>query len=278
VVSPFGPSYSFKTAIYTEEASQLVNDTLTARPALGDGTTHVLHFGHYCGASRLERIRGKGLWVLMTAADYSSGREHSERDDWHRDAPKGTPVADLVSWVSARAGYPVTLTRADELIDPGWQSLVAYRVTRAHADPGTGSALPPIVVRDYRQEDVASWKQTEAELAPVLALMSQIGLTQAGFRLAAPREASINDRATITERGDLEKLTLARDAIREAARGNGTFWTLPNAMLYYKGLVTELYGDRGAGEPYEHTSQRMGGVRLVPVRMPAAGEICPAAR
>lgn len=267
------PGYSFKTALYAEEARQLVNDTLTARPALGDGTTHVLHFGHCCGASLLDRWRGRGLWVLMTAADYTGGREHSERDDWHRDAPKGTPVTDLAAWASARAGYPVTLARADELIDPGWQSLVAYRVRRALTEPCAGNLIPPIVVRDYRQEDVTSWRRTEAELAPVLDLMSQIGLTRAGFRLAGPREASINDRATITERGDLEKLTLARDAIREAARENGTFWTLPNAMLYYKGLVTELYGDRGVGEPYEHTSQRMGGVRLVPVRMPPESKV-----
>lgn len=247
-----------------------MNDILTARAALSDGTTHVLHFGHYCGASRLDRLRGRGLWVLMTAADYNSGREHSERDDWDRDAPKGTPVADLAAWVSARAGYPVTLARADELIDPGWQSLAAYRVSRAHPGPGAGTALPPIVVRDWREDDVASWRRTEADLAPVLDLMSQIGLTQAGFKVAASHESDINTSSVHTDRGNLEKLTLAREAIREAARQNGTFWTLPNPMLYYKGLVIELFGDRGVGEPYEHTNTRMGGVRLVPVRMPVA--------
>lgn len=266
MVSASGTSYSFKTAIYAEEARQLVNDTLTARPALGDGTTHVLHFGHYCGASLLDRFRGRGLWILMTVADYDSGRADSERDDWHRDAPKGTPVEDLAAWVSARAGHLVTLARADELIDPGWGSLVAYRVRRTHPEIGTGSALPPIVVREWRQDDVASWRRTEEELAPVLTLMSQIGLTEAGFKIAAPRESDINTSKTFTDYGDLEKLTLAREAIRGAARENGTFWTLPNPMLYYRGLVVELFGDRGAGEPYEHTNTRMGGVRLVQVR------------
>ena len=33
--------------------------THTTRVALGDDTTHILHFGHYCGASRLDRLRGQ---------------------------------------------------------------------------------------------------------------------------------------------------------------------------------------------------------------------------
>jgi len=135
--------------------------------------------------------------------------------------------------------------------------------------PAADSVVPPIVVRDRREDDVASWRRTEEELAPVLSLMSQIGLTAAGFKVAARYEVDINTSSVCSDRGDLEKLTLAREAIREAARANGTFWTLPNPMLYYKGLVIELFGDRGAGSPYEHTSARMGGVHLVQVRMPA---------
>lgn len=101
------------------------------RAELGEGTTHVLHFGHYCGASRRDRLLGRGLWVLMTADDYARGREDNERDDWAADAPKSTPVRDLADWVAARVGYPVTLARSDDLIAPGWKSLVAYRVSQA---------------------------------------------------------------------------------------------------------------------------------------------------
>lgn len=103
----------------------------STRAALDDDTTHVLHFGYWCGASRLDRIRGLGLWILMTADDYAKGYEHNESGDWDLDSRKGTPVRDLAAWVSARVGYPVKLIRADELIDPDWAALVAYRVERA---------------------------------------------------------------------------------------------------------------------------------------------------
>jgi hypothetical protein len=103
------------------------------RVAICDDTTHILHFAHYCGASRLDRLRGKGLWVLMTVADYNQGAAHSGREawDWETDAPKGAPVGDLAAWASAKTGYPVTLIRDDKLIDPDWESLIAYRVTTA---------------------------------------------------------------------------------------------------------------------------------------------------
>jgi hypothetical protein len=108
-----------------------MDDALGTRAALGEGTTHVIHFGHYCGATRLDRFRGRGLWILMTADDYAQGREDNESDDWTADAPKGTPVRNLASWVAARVGYPVTLTRSDDLIAPDWTSLAAYRVRRS---------------------------------------------------------------------------------------------------------------------------------------------------
>jgi hypothetical protein len=102
-----------------------------ARAALGDDTTHVLQFGPFCGASLRDRLRGKGLWDLMTAAEYNRGAAHGGRRDWAAAARKGTPLGDLTAWVSDRTGYPVTLTRDDELIDPAAGWLAAYRVTRA---------------------------------------------------------------------------------------------------------------------------------------------------
>lgn len=106
---------------------------LRPRGALNNdhGATHVLHFGHYCGAPLLDRLRGRGLWVLITAADYSNGAAWSEGEGWTMESPKNTSVCTLTAWVSALAGYPVTLTRDDDLIDPGWQSLIAYRASRS---------------------------------------------------------------------------------------------------------------------------------------------------
>jgi hypothetical protein len=109
-----------------------MTETAVTRPALDESTTHVLHFGNYCGATLLDRVRGNGLWVLMTADDYAKGYEHhvQDPDGWEADSPQRTPTAILTAWVTALAGYPVKLTRADELVDPGWGSLMAYRVTR----------------------------------------------------------------------------------------------------------------------------------------------------
>jgi hypothetical protein len=107
-----------------------VTDTADARATLDAGTTHVLQFGSFCGATILDRLRGLGLWVLMTAGEYRDGAVNTNRD-WAGEARKGTPPAELAAWVSELVGYPVTATRADELADPEWGGSIAYRVTRA---------------------------------------------------------------------------------------------------------------------------------------------------
>lgn len=108
----------------------------TTRAPLAADTTHVLHFGHYCGASRLDQLRGRGLWVLMTAANYRDGDAHSGRPDWdwEIDAPKKTPARNLDAWVSAKTGYPVQLTRSDKILDPGWGSVIGYEVRQARRE------------------------------------------------------------------------------------------------------------------------------------------------
>lgn len=98
-----------------------------ARVPLDEGTTHVLHFEPCCGAV----LSGLGFWVLMTAADYRHGGAHSGRADWAASGGKRTPVSDLAAWVSAKAGYRVTLIRSDAIIDPEWSSLMAYQIRRA---------------------------------------------------------------------------------------------------------------------------------------------------
>jgi hypothetical protein len=108
-----------------------MTETSSTRTALGDDTTHVLHFSHYCGSSIADRLRGLGLWSLMTADEYNQGRPDGEGDDWAADANKRTPIENLAAWVSALVGYPVTLTQDDELIDPDWGAKVAYRVRRS---------------------------------------------------------------------------------------------------------------------------------------------------
>lgn len=100
----------------------------TTRRALRGGTTHILRFGHYCGASRLDRWRGIGLWDLMTVDQYNQGLPDSGRH-WPVSSPKGTPVRDLTILVSAWLGHLVALARADDLAGPGW--VVAYRVRPA---------------------------------------------------------------------------------------------------------------------------------------------------
>lgn len=100
----------------TGAAMSDIRSTRAALPDLADGTTHVLHFGHYCGGSRLDRLRGLGLWLLITADEYNMGYADSESDDRAMDAPEHTPVQVLADWVSARVGYQVALTRSDEVI------------------------------------------------------------------------------------------------------------------------------------------------------------------
>jgi hypothetical protein len=100
---------------------------------LADDTTHILHFAHYCGATRLDKARGLGLWLLVSADEYNMGYSESERDDWVLAASKRTPARELAAWVSARAGYQVTLTRSDEVIGAEWESVVAYQAGPAAA-------------------------------------------------------------------------------------------------------------------------------------------------
>ena len=68
-----------------------MNDTSNARVRFGDDTTHILHFARCCGAPFLERLRGRGLWVLMTAGNYRNGYARGFRDDWDIESPEGTP-------------------------------------------------------------------------------------------------------------------------------------------------------------------------------------------
>jgi len=148
----------------------------------------------------------------------------------------------------------------------------AYTTLRArwgrHSGPaqlnaGTLPGLPPLVVRDGRE---TSWAGLEAEMAPVIAIMDRIGLTAAGFRLARRHEVSISTYGSVRDEGNREKLLLAREAIREAARADGTFWGLPNAILYFGGLVVELFGDGVPGQPWEYSAYTSVSVSLVPVK------------
>lgn len=139
--------------------------------------------------------------------------------------------------------------------------------------PRSGNDIPPIVVRNRSQKDPNYWKLIEAELAPVLTIMNQLGLTAAGFKVAAHYETGINSDAVITNRGDREKLLMAREAIRDAGHQNGIFWTLPNPVLYYNGLAVELFGDRPPGVPWEHTLYRSGPVTLVAVQAADAEDV-----
>jgi hypothetical protein len=100
------------------------------RAGPGEGTTHVLQFGPFCGETLLDRLRGFGLLVLMTAAEYRSGAVNMNKD-WAEERRKGASEKELAAWASARVGYPVTVTRVDELADPGWAGSIAYRVSRA---------------------------------------------------------------------------------------------------------------------------------------------------
>jgi hypothetical protein len=98
--------------------------------ALGEDMTHVLQFGPFCGATLLDRLRGFGLRFLMTAEEHRAGTVNMNRD-WAEEARRGASEEDLAAWVSARVGYPVTVTRADDLAAPDWAGSVAYRVSRA---------------------------------------------------------------------------------------------------------------------------------------------------
>lgn len=125
----------------------------------------------------------------------------------------------------------------------------------------------PIVVRTGDQADEDYAARARAELAPVTDLMDWLDLPGAGFTVAPPGAADIKTAADVDnadiDRGSLEKLMLAREEIRSAAREDGALWTLPNALLYYEGLVVELFGDRGPGTPRDASSYST--VRLVPL-------------
>jgi hypothetical protein len=110
--------------------------------------------------------------------------------------------------------------------------------------------LPPILVHEGRERNETEWHRTETELATVIALMQITGLAAAGFQVAEPGTASINDTAHAIDSGDREKLMLAREAIREAACETGAFWSLPNPLLIYKGLAVRLFGDAAPGKPW----------------------------
>jgi hypothetical protein len=144
----------------------------------------------------------------------------------------------------------------------------------AQAELYADGTSPPIVVRRGRQGDVACWRRAETEIAPVLALMKQIGLTGAGFKIAGGWETGINTEAAINGRGSLE-LLLAREAIREQARGNGTFWALPHAVCTTTGSWRSCSATAAPGKPWEPTMQRPGRSPSFASRPPGGGSASP---
>lgn len=117
-------------------------------------------------------------------------------------------------------------------------------------------AIPPIVVPELDGLTEGGWRRLADEMSHVIAIMDKLGLTEVGYKIAWRGRFDINADAIGLDRGVAERLEMAREAIREEARRDGSLWGLPNALLYKEGLAVELFGSDVPGEPRDYHSCR----------------------